>query len=336
LCDPARILLVEDSPTQAELLRTLLEWEGDLRVTHVQDGLRGAELSRERLWDLIISDLNLPGARGAYVIRASRESHPDTPVLAITGEADDQVVKEALRSGADDILQKPLDGHTLLNRVTLLIGRGTGECASRQQTVLAIGAHPSDVELGCGGILMRHRDRGDRIVILNLLRGSGSDTSAVPRVSYASARRLGAELVLGDPSWDLVPEDVEVFIGRVIRELEPDIVYTHSASDTDRDQRIAFRGAMIAAREVRELYSYQARASAIRFHPRLFVDVTDYLEEKVAMLCGKAQVAVNGRRVDEDLVRSTARYWGRFSRFSDVEPLEPARWLSRDPSPKVS
>ncbi len=322
---PARILLVEDSLELALVLRCFLESKGIARVTHVQDGLHGAKLARDPSWDLVISDLNLPGAGGADVIRASRERHPDRPVLVITAYTGDEVVERALRDGASEVLHKPMDPDVFLSSVAALVGRPRAEEASSPRKVLAIGTHPLDVELGCGGILMRHRDRGDRIVIVTLLHGGGSVGEAFSRLSAASARRLGADLVLGDPTWQHVPEDAERFIEGVVQRVRPDFVYAPSASDTDPDRRRAFHSSVAGSRDVPNVFSYQALSASVAFRPRLFVDVTSHLEEKVAMVCGNGNMAGGDSRIDENLVRSTARYWGRFSRFSAVEPLEVVR-----------
>jgi CheY-like chemotaxis protein/LmbE family N-acetylglucosaminyl deacetylase len=203
--------------------------------------------------------------------------------------------------------------------------RAAGAAARSSRTVLAIGAHPADVELGCGGILLRHRDRGDRIVVLTLLRDPSPPADEPPALSDRFAKHLGAHLVLGDPDWKGVPEYADVFIEAVINEFRPDIVYTHSATDTDPDQRRTFRASMIAAREVAHLYAYQAPTSSVGFQPGLFVNVADYLDEKVQALGVNGQGGSDQGSVRENLIRATALYWGRFSRFAEVEPLEVIR-----------
>ena len=76
------VLLVEDTLEEALLLRTLLEEELGCKVTLAQDGIRGCQLAENQTWDLVVTDLNIPGRDGMEVIRTSTESHPETPVLA--------------------------------------------------------------------------------------------------------------------------------------------------------------------------------------------------------------------------------------------------------------
>jgi CheY-like chemotaxis protein/LmbE family N-acetylglucosaminyl deacetylase len=119
----ARILLVEDDLDQAHLVRFLLENEGPYKVTLAQDGIRGTALVEEREWDLIITDLNLPGVDGMAVVEAARNHRPGTPVMATTGYSGPEYAERAREQGAHDVLLKPLDKDDLLERVrTLLAG----------------------------------------------------------------------------------------------------------------------------------------------------------------------------------------------------------------------
>ena len=66
-----QILLVEDNLTDAILIRTLLEQDENLRVTLAQDGIRGCQLAEHQRWDLVVTDINLPGRDGIEVIQTS-------------------------------------------------------------------------------------------------------------------------------------------------------------------------------------------------------------------------------------------------------------------------
>ena len=55
----AQVLLVEDNLTDATLIRTILERDGDIQVTLAQDGIRGCQLVESHRWDLVITDFNL-------------------------------------------------------------------------------------------------------------------------------------------------------------------------------------------------------------------------------------------------------------------------------------
>jgi LmbE family N-acetylglucosaminyl deacetylase len=193
---------------------------------------------------------------------------------------------------------------------------------------LSIGAHPDDVEIGCGGILAQHRDRRDRIVIVTLTgdeQGGVKDTRILE--SEEAARLLGAELVFGGLRDTQVPEGRETIsvIEDVIRSVEPDTVYTHTCRDRHQDHRNAYCATMVAARSVPNVFCYQSPSTTVDFQPTRFVDIAQRIDEKLAAIA-KYQTQVNSQRyLPPSLVRSTAEYWGRFASYRLVEPLEVVR-----------
>ena len=80
-----RILFVEDAFDQALVVKSFLQSAGGYEVVHSQDGDQALKLLEEQEWDLLITDLNLPGTDGFEVIRAAKERDPSIPVLATTG-----------------------------------------------------------------------------------------------------------------------------------------------------------------------------------------------------------------------------------------------------------
>src|SRR5690349_12641863 len=105
-----RVMLVEDSPTQAERLRSLLEQEG-MDVTHVtsaEEGLARFESSRP---ELVLLDYHLPGMNGGDFCREIRLNINTraVPVLILTVDRGDEAETRGLDSGADDYLEKSAD-----------------------------------------------------------------------------------------------------------------------------------------------------------------------------------------------------------------------------------
>ncbi len=113
--------------------------------------------------------------------------------------------------------------------------------------VLAIGAHPDDAEIGCGGALALHADAGDRVAIACATDGEAGGTGAPP-VKLARIRReeastaasvLGAAEVrfLGFPDGRLAwaGYDLIAALVRLVRELQPEIVYAPHAADAHPD-----------------------------------------------------------------------------------------------------
>lgn len=115
------ILLVEDSPDLAAVIRRELEATG-YAVLHTTDGLTALDLHDQRRPDLVILDWMLPDLDGLEVLRRLRQTVP-TPVLMLTarGEETDRVL--GLEVGADDYLTKPFAMRELLARVRAMLRR---------------------------------------------------------------------------------------------------------------------------------------------------------------------------------------------------------------------
>ena len=191
--------------------------------------------------------------------------------------------------------------------------------------VIAVGAHPDDVEIGVGGILAAHRAAGARIIIATLSRGSCGGAGAV-RVeeARASATLLGAELRMGDFPDTRLDSQIIPWLERLIGEVKPSVVYTHSSADRHQDHRAVHEATLVAARSVGSVYCYEAPSTTVDFKPARFVDVSGYMPQKHAAL--EAFKSQNGRAyLATGMIESTARYWGRFAGHGMVEPLEVVR-----------
>ena len=113
---PVRILLVEDEQTIAVTLTDDLEGAG-YDVKHVADGkLAIAELGHTS-YDVVITDVRLPGADGMQVLQAAKRARPDTEVLVMTAFATVEHAVEAMRLGADDYIPKPFLNEQVLERI---------------------------------------------------------------------------------------------------------------------------------------------------------------------------------------------------------------------------
>ncbi|MBL8384922.1 MAG: PAS domain S-box protein [Burkholderiales bacterium] len=104
---PMRILCVEDSDTDFELLRFALRSAGLQPVTRRVEDERGMrEALSQDAWDVVISDHNLPQFSSAEAMRVLREFEPDTPFLIVSGAIGEDAAVAAMHSGADDYLMK--------------------------------------------------------------------------------------------------------------------------------------------------------------------------------------------------------------------------------------
>ncbi|WP_386067078.1 PIG-L deacetylase family protein [Tahibacter sp. UC22_41] len=201
---------------------------------------------------------------------------------------------------------------------------------ARRHRVLAIGAHPDDVEIGCGGTLAKHRDRGDALLILTLSRGAhGGEAEQRSDEARRAAERLGATLDLRDLPDGSIGEGIATIrlLEAVIRAFEPTLVYTHSREDTHQDHRALHAATVVAARGVANLYCYQSPSSTVEFRPQRFVDISGYMDEKLALIGLHASQVERRANIEPDLIVATARYWGRYAGYCLAEPLIVMRQL---------
>ncbi len=114
--------MIEDDKRLADLIKNGLEKVG-YNVTTAGDGDAGLKLGLENRFDLIISDIMLPGKNGLEVSKLIRKSRPGVPILMLTalGTTDDKV--EGFDAGADDYLVKPFEFRELHARVRALAKR---------------------------------------------------------------------------------------------------------------------------------------------------------------------------------------------------------------------
>ncbi|MDB4872163.1 MAG: putative kDa protein, partial [Gemmatimonadales bacterium] len=117
---PLVALLVEDNPPDAELIAIRLEpgpqGAGSTPVRIIQRGTAATACAALRYWavDVVILDLTLPDARGLEALHRIRAAAPGTPVIVLSGIADQALALEALRAGAQDYVMKPPpEGQTL-------------------------------------------------------------------------------------------------------------------------------------------------------------------------------------------------------------------------------
>jgi LmbE family N-acetylglucosaminyl deacetylase len=322
----ALLLLVEDDDLLASVMTEILAPIADVRWAASAE--EAMQLLTGEHWDLVVADIELPGMSGIDFIVHSKVAQPVASTLVVSGRSGFQDAVSAIRAGADDYLTKPIDPPMLVEKARELIARTRVRRAKDLEVVLAIGAHPDDVEIGCGGILARHVAAGDHVSILTLSGGEqGGEAATRAKESQRAAEILGARLFHADLIDTSVSEGGETIaaIKQVIDEVQPTTVYTHTNRDVHQDHRNVHHATLVAARGIPRVYCYQAPSTTIEFHPTRFVTIDGFLERKLASIDAYgSQVAVRDY-LDPDLLRSTARYWGRFSRSRYVEALEVVR-----------
>lgn len=111
-----RVLVVDDDKVIREGLQRILKAEGYL-VESFSSGRQALDCLEERDFDLIITDLKMPGMSGLEVLQSIKVEHPDLPVILITGYAAIDNAVEVMKSGASDYLAKPFANEEIVQKV---------------------------------------------------------------------------------------------------------------------------------------------------------------------------------------------------------------------------
>jgi LmbE family N-acetylglucosaminyl deacetylase len=200
-----------------------------------------------------------------------------------------------------------------------------------RRSILVIGAHPDDIELGCGGTIARHVAVGDPVAMLVVTHGEVGPGDVLQRVAEQerAAEVLGVNTLLwgsGIPDCrvSLYELDLVHLIEAAIRRVGATIVYTHSRNDSHQDHRAVALCTMGAARWVPTVMSYES-PSSLQFSPTTFVDISDSIDKKInALMCHSSQVQAS-EMVSASRVRSSAEHYGHCCRRQYAEGFEPVR-----------
>src|SRR5215211_7362448 len=117
-----RVLAIDDEPSMIEWLKILLEHEG-YEVRTAMIGTRGEEIFKTWKPDVVVTDMMLPDIDGLELLRRFKQTHPDTEVIVITGHGSVQKAVEAMKAGAFEFAEKPIDADALLAKLERAIER---------------------------------------------------------------------------------------------------------------------------------------------------------------------------------------------------------------------
>jgi CheY-like chemotaxis protein/LmbE family N-acetylglucosaminyl deacetylase len=336
MADAYRVVVVEDDADVAFYTKTVLEKRGGCEVVTVSDPSLARAVIADFRPDVVVTDIEMPGLNGLELMAQIREDRPGLPIVVMTAHISVDYAVGALNGQADEFLIKPISASDLVTAVMRLAadGRANSSSESSRQQVLAIGVRPEDVVLGVGGVLSAHRAAGDVVTVVALTRGGSSiEVAARQTESLASAEQLGARLFLED----LVAAEISAggatldTLRRIVDEVKPTIVYTHSIHDDEPANRAAHEATLAAASEVPSVVAYQGPTSTVDFRPSKFVSIDGYADAKIRLLESFASNS-ESTFLEPEFVLATARYWGRFGGGSMVEPLEVEREAADAPT----
>ena len=105
--DKISVLIVDDDKTLCKMLEDMLSREEHLNVTSTHDGHEATQKIKESRFDLILTDLMMPGVDGIEVLRVAKEADENVHVIIVTGFASLETAMEAIKKGAYDYITKP-------------------------------------------------------------------------------------------------------------------------------------------------------------------------------------------------------------------------------------
>src|SRR3546814_4269512 len=121
-----RVLLIEDEPTTAKAIDTMLTTEG-FNVYTTDLGEEGLDLGKLYDYDIILLDLNLPDMHGYDVLKKLRTAKVQTPVLILSGISEMDSKVRSFGFGADDYVTKPFHRDELVARIHAVVRRSKGQ-----------------------------------------------------------------------------------------------------------------------------------------------------------------------------------------------------------------
>lgn len=197
--------------------------------------------------------------------------------------------------------------------------------------ILAIGAHPDDIEFGCGGALLKFADKGHRVFLLVMTPGGqGGDKETRTCEQMDAAGLLGAAEVFWGGYEDTflsANRDVIHRLEMFIKKVSPVFIFCHFPDDTHQDHRHLAKAVISATRYVRNVLFYEGPTTQ-GFKPHVFVDVSEVLDRKMAALeAHRSQMMktnIESLSILE-MARSTANFRGIQGRVKYAEAFQSLR-----------
>jgi LmbE family N-acetylglucosaminyl deacetylase len=158
------------------------------------------------------------------------------------------------------------------------------------QTVLALGAHPDDIELGCGATLAKLADNGVEIHAAIFTEG---DRGTIVPAQRAEETRQALELIGVSRCHQFAFADTRLHeqlneligvIGNLVETVRPDRVYTMFDHDRHQDHRAVYEASIVACRSVRQILGYETPSSYPNFLPTYFEAIEPFVDRKVEAL----------------------------------------------------
>ncbi len=188
-----KILVIDNEEGLCRMMSAVLMDEGHA-VRTFTNPVEAVELFRPGIWDLVISDIKMPGIDGLEVLQQIKNSEPGIPVIMITAFATVDMSIQALRKGAYDMLTKPFEPDELLYRVRNALNHNELKTENKQLKEKLAGQFNFDTIIGASTILQQLLDKVKKVAVRDtsvLITGeSGTGKELIAQaIHYNSPRR---------------------------------------------------------------------------------------------------------------------------------------------------
>lgn len=311
----ARILVVDSEKDSLKTVFTLLKANGYL-VDTAENGSQAIEKTLRKRYNLLLIAVGLQDMQGVKLLTRIHETIPKTRKIMLTNYQNLKDAISAIQLGANAYLVKPINEEKLLFAVETQLEKQRPKNVNKQSkraNVLFLGAHPDDIELGCGGTLIKHVQRIDNVYALIFTNGErGIPENALKDGVDRQQESLQALKLAGVPYSNVYflqypdtelwqhRQEVMTTIAKFCETFQIQLIYTHSNKAQHQDHVTVFDETMRGAKKVWGIMAYESLgATNPSFSPNMFVDITDVIAKKIAMLnCHKSQICKSYLKVE--------------------------------------
>ncbi len=191
--------------------------------------------------------------------------------------------------------------------------------------VLAIGAHPDDIEFGCGGSLIQYGKTGTPVFLLVMTEGELGGVGSIRRLEQLNASKLlhAREVFFSDYFDTQIPVDKTLVskIEAILLRVKPDMIFVNYPDDTHQDHRNLAMATISATRYIRNVLFYEGPTTQ-NFTPNVYVDISAVLDEKLSALSAHAsqvlKTNIEGHSII-DIAKAAATFRGIQGRVTYAE-----------------
>ena len=192
----AKILVIDDQRSIRGTLKDILEMEGH-SVQLAEDGAQGVDMFSAEKFDIVLTDIKMPGLDGMEVLAKIMELRPECPVIMISGHGNIDTAVESIKMGAFDFIEKPLDLNRLL--ITIKNALDKGEIVVENKALKKkVAAHSYDM-IGNSAPMQQVRQMISKVAATDarvlILGANGTGKELVARALHENSRRAAGPFI---------------------------------------------------------------------------------------------------------------------------------------------